>query len=197
MLGQYHPSARSDRLPKRHSRPKFSRESVTLSRVTSLERQSRAQLNFASRGRSFCDCPELRRVYETVWHTQVGMVERIEKLGTKLEPRRLCEYEIASYREVQSLHSRPIDRVAARIAKGEGWRRSKCRRVEPCRRRLGAGRKDRLASHIGANRVLTQDRAGVSRVSKHRHGEREAGLNLIHGGYLPVSRHPVEHARLL
>src|SRR6266851_6945682 len=118
--------------------------------------KSRTQLNFPSRGRSLGNRAELRRVYEAVWHTQVGMVERIEKFGAELETRHLGECEIANYREVQSLHSRPIDRVASRIAEGEGRRRSKCCRVEPCRRRLGTGRKDGLAGDIGANRVFTQ-----------------------------------------
>src|SRR6266853_5765445 len=130
---QYHPSTRPHRLQNVILRryPAWNGQSGA---PDCLEGKPRTELNFSSRGRSLCDCAKLRRVDKTVWHTKVGMVERVEKLGANLEPCCLRECEIANYGKVQGLHSGPIDRVAASIAKGEGRRRRECCGVEPCRR---------------------------------------------------------------
>ena len=125
------------------------------------------------------------------------MVERVEELGAELEARRLCECETARHRKVQSLHSRPIDRVAARVPEREPRGRSEGGSVEPRGCCLRAGRKYGLSRNIGANRVFSQHRAGVSRVSEHGNRERKAGLNLIYRGDLPIFCDRLEQTRLL
>src|ERR1700746_1259235 len=107
------------------------------------------------------------------------MVQCIEELSTELELHALGNTEVSCDSEVQSLHSRPIYRVASHIAKGKCRRCGEPSSVKPLRRGLRSRPENWLSGVVCANRVLSEYRAGVCVIAEHRNGEREAGLHLI------------------
>src|SRR5262249_43637262 len=95
--------------------------------------------------------------------------------------------KLAHYGHVQGLLSRSVNRVPPHISKREGRWRGKGRRVEPCAGISRVRSKDGMACVVGADGILTQKRARVGGVAKHRNRKRETGLCLIDCRYPPVA----------
>src|SRR5579885_1804129 len=83
--------------------------------TTLLERQTRAELDFAAWRHRHGDCAELRFVYVTVGRSEVDLVQRIEGFAAELECRALRDSEAADNGDIHSLQRRSVNRVASHV----------------------------------------------------------------------------------
>src|SRR5262249_30373343 len=125
---------------------------------------------------------------------EIGMVQGVEELRTKLKVHLFSHVKLAMQCHVESLHSRTIDRVSAGIPERKCSRRRKRSRVEPVIGRPCAGTEHGFPRVIGSYRVFAQQRAGVRRVSKNGDRQRIAALRLVYSRYMPVSGRGVRNS---
>jgi hypothetical protein len=152
---------------------------MTFDKVRLLERDANAQLNLAAWSGRFGDRPKLRRVHEAIGYAEIDVIERVEEFGPELQLHFFGQAELALQGEIEALHSGAINRIAPQVAEGKCRWRGEGRRVEPTVGTASARTEDRLAGVIGADWILTQQRAGIGGVAEDRNREWEPALNLI------------------
>ena len=84
------------------------------------------------------------------------MIECVEKLTAELEFCPLGDAEFPDDRKIQGFESRPINRVAAGVTEGEGFRRGERNWIKPLGCAAGARAKDRLPGVIRRNQGTPQ-----------------------------------------
>jgi hypothetical protein len=132
-----------------------------------LERQPRADLNFAAWGHWHCDGSELRFVDIAVRSSEIRLVQGVEGFAAEFEPGALRQAEVARDCDVHGLKRRPVDGVASYVAEGVGRWCGECSRIEPFVGRARPGAEDGLSGVVGANGILPKDSAGIRSIAEH------------------------------
>src|SRR5438309_10529540 len=95
------------------------------------KRQARGELNFSPRRRGLGNGPELSGVHEAVGGAPIRVVERVERLGAKLEAALFANRKGADEGDIECLHPGSVDGVAPHVTEGVSGRRGERGRVEP------------------------------------------------------------------
>lgn len=123
-----------------------------------LKRNPRAELNLPTWRGGFGDRAELRCIDKAVWRSEIDVIQGVEKLRAKLEPKSFTQSELARDCHVERLQSRSVDRISPHISKREGCRCSESRWIKPLGRSVSARPDDGLARVVGADWVFAQNR---------------------------------------
>src|SRR5581483_7861261 len=125
------------------------------------------------------------------------MVQGVKELAAELKPHPLRDCEVASYSKIQSLHSRPVDGIAAHVSECERLRSGERERIEPFGCGAGAGAEYGLPGKVCANRIFAENGSRVGGVAKNGNREWEPGLHLINRRNLPMLCHRARPAGIL